>query len=168
MCVPAGLWNPGSHFVTGSFITPEASKLKSLNPLIPAHTLATQRQKSLSDWNLYSEEIFPFNIYFVPSGFVCVRLCNLALGTLQARTLEQVAMPSSRGSSWPRGRTCISCISCAGRWVLYLYYHLGSPIYFGGRLFCLLPLEWGLGVRPLRVGWSQGGATRWATGWVRI
>ena len=29
-------------------------------------------------------------------------------GILQARTLEWVAMPSSRGSSWPRGWICIS------------------------------------------------------------
>ena len=30
-------------------------------------------------------------------------------GILQARTLEWVAMPSSRGSSRPRDRTCVSC-----------------------------------------------------------
>ena len=32
-------------------------------------------------------------------------------GILQARILEWVAMPSSRGSSRPRDRTCVSCIS---------------------------------------------------------
>ena len=32
-------------------------------------------------------------------------------GILQARILEWVAMPSSRGSSWPRDQTCISCIA---------------------------------------------------------
>ena len=32
-------------------------------------------------------------------------------GVLQARTLERVAMPSSRGSSWPRNRTHVSCIT---------------------------------------------------------
>ena len=37
-------------------------------------------------------------------------------GILQARILEGVAIPSSRGSSWPRGWTHISCDSCfAGR-----------------------------------------------------
>ena len=36
---------------------------------------------------------------------------------LQARILEWVAISFSRGSSWPRGQTCISCgVSCiAGR-----------------------------------------------------
>ena len=38
---------------------------------------------------------------------------------LQARILERVAMPSSRVSSRPRDRTCISCVSCMGKGVLY-------------------------------------------------
>ena len=33
-----------------------------------------------------------------------------------ARTLEQVASSFSRGSSRPRDRTGVSCISCNGRW----------------------------------------------------
>ena len=37
---------------------------------------------------------------------------------LQARILERVAMPSSRGSSQPRDRTHVSYISCVGRQVL--------------------------------------------------
>ena len=41
-------------------------------------------------------------------------------GILQARILEWVAMSTSRGSSWPRDRTCISYISCNGRWVFFL------------------------------------------------
>ena len=32
-------------------------------------------------------------------------------GILQARILEQVVMPSSRGSSWPRDRAWVSCIA---------------------------------------------------------
>ena len=39
-------------------------------------------------------------------------------GNLQARILEWVAMPSSRGSSQPRNGTCVSIVSCIGRWVL--------------------------------------------------
>ena len=46
-------------------------------------------------------------------------LCNAMDGSspgssvhwiLQIRILEWVAMPSSRGSSWPRDQTCVSCL----------------------------------------------------------
>ena len=40
-------------------------------------------------------------------------------GIFQARILEWVAMPSSRGSSQPRDQTCISYVSYTGRWDLY-------------------------------------------------
>ena len=40
-------------------------------------------------------------------------------GISQARILEWVDMPSSRGSSWPRDRTRVTWVSCIGRWVLY-------------------------------------------------
>ena len=60
--------------------------------------------------------------------FSCVRLCDTmncsppgssVHGILQARILEWAAMPSSRGSSRPRGRTHISYVSCIGKWDLY-------------------------------------------------
>ena len=38
---------------------------------------------------------------------------------LQARILEWVAISFSRGSSRPRDRTHVSCVSCIGRQVLY-------------------------------------------------
>ena len=37
---------------------------------------------------------------------------------LQARILQWVAISFSRGSSQPRDPTCVSCISCIGRWIL--------------------------------------------------
>ena len=40
-------------------------------------------------------------------------------GILQARILEWVAIPSSRGSSQPKDWTRISCGSCIGRRILY-------------------------------------------------
>ena len=55
----------------------------------------------------------------------------LSMGISQARKLEWVAISSSRGSSWPRDWTCISCI---GRWILYHLRHLRS-VY-------ILPLCW--------------------------
>ena len=48
-------------------------------------------------------------------------------GILQVRILERVAMPSSRGSSQPRDRTCMSYVSCLGRRVLYHLSYQGSP-----------------------------------------
>ena len=56
-----------------------------------------------------------------------VRLCNLmdcrlpgssVHGILQARILEGVATPSSRGSSSPRDLTHIFCVSRTSRWIL--------------------------------------------------
>ena len=46
-------------------------------------------------------------------------------GISQARVLEWAAISFSRGSSWPRDRTLVSCI--AGRF-LYCLRHQGSPI----------------------------------------
>ena len=47
-------------------------------------------------------------------------------GLLQARILEWVAMSFSRGSSWPRDWTHISCI---GRWILHHWATLLWPPY---------------------------------------
>ena len=47
-----------------------------------------------------------------------------AHGAFQARILEQVAISSCRGSSWPRNQTCISCISYIGKGILYHQHHL--------------------------------------------
>ena len=44
---------------------------------------------------------------------------------LQARILEWVAMPSSRGSSQRRDRIRVSLVFCIGRRVLYHWHHLG-------------------------------------------
>ena len=69
---------------------------------------------------------------------------------LIARLLEWVAISSSRGSSWPRDQTWVSCISCIGRQILYHWAfskacngwgrsEAGSP----GQLLCKLTDLWG-------------------------
>ena len=87
-------------------------------------------------WNLISQKSFPSKeitgnkqlpgLYLVTQS--CPTLCNpmdcspsgfSVHGILQARILKWVAMPSFRGSSRPRDRTCISYVSCIGRQVLY-------------------------------------------------
>ena len=64
---------------------------------------------------------------------LCPTLCNAmncsppdssVHGILQARILEWVAMPFSR--DLPKDRTCVSYISCLGRWILYHSRHLGN------------------------------------------
>ena len=69
----------------------------------------------------------------------CLTICNpmdLSLpgfsvhGISQARLLEWVAMPSSKGSVWPRYQTCASWVSCiAGR--LFTTEPLGQPTAIG-------------------------------------
>ena len=77
-------------------------------------------------------------------------------GILQARTLEWVAIPFSRGSSWPRGRTCVTCI--AGRFftiwatreaLLCLYVFLITPrhlsfCYFAFGFICFCSFRLGM------------------------
>ena len=51
-------------------------------------------------------------------------------GIPQARILEWVAISFSSGSSRPRNQTCVSYISCLGRWILCHQSYLGSPFYW--------------------------------------
>ena len=51
-------------------------------------------------------------------------------GILQARRLEWVAMPSSRGSSPPRDQTPISRVSCIGRQILYHFTTWEAFLYY--------------------------------------
>ena len=62
---------------------------------------------------------------YMLSRFSRVWLCNptdcsppgsSGHGILQARILEWIAMPSSRGSAQPRDQTLVSGIFCIGRW----------------------------------------------------
>ena len=74
--------------------------------------------------------------YLWMSARLCLTLCDpmdcsplgsSVHGILQARILQWVAISSSRGSSWPRDQTHISCVSCIGKWILYSLSHWGSP-----------------------------------------
>jgi len=48
-------------------------------------------------------------------------------GILQARILEWVSMPSSRGPFQPRGQTYVSYVCCVGKQVLYQQCHQWTP-----------------------------------------
>ena len=122
------LWNSlgkntrvGSHFLLqGIFLTQGSNLCLSC----------------LLNWQVGSLPLVPPG---KPSNIVCAVLCLVtqfcltlydpvdhAMGILQARILEWVAISFSRGSSWPRDRTCISSVSWIGRWVLYRLSHQGS------------------------------------------
>ena len=50
-------------------------------------------------------------------------------GILQARIVEWVAIPFSKGSYWPRDQTQVSCMHY--RWILYHLSHQGNPVIWG-------------------------------------
>ena len=87
-----------------------------------------------SNWNLHRNFPFITFIYVLVAETVsdsllavlclviqsCLTLCDpmdcslpgsSVHGILQARILEWIAMPSFRGSSWPRDQTQVSCIA---------------------------------------------------------
>ena len=68
------------------------------------------------------------HVWLFAIPWIVSRQPPLSMGILQARILEWVVMPSSRGSSQPRDWNGISSVSCIGRWVLYHWHNLG--IYF--------------------------------------
>ena len=82
-----------------------------------------EKKINIQEYKLYS------NVHACAKSLQsCVTLydpmdCSLqgssVFGILQVRIREQVAMPSSRGSSWPRSRTQVSHASYIGRQVLY-------------------------------------------------
>ena len=75
--------------------------------------------------SLYKDRI---KEYVCVCAYSCPTLCcpvdcsppgSSVHGIYRARILEWVAISSCRGSSWPRDQTCILCISCIGRRILY-------------------------------------------------
>ena len=60
----------------------------------------------------------------------CSLLGSSVHGILQVRILQWVAIPFSRGSSWPRDWTHVSHVSCIGRWVPYHWATREAPSAF--------------------------------------
>jgi len=59
-------------------------------------------------------------------------------GISQARKQEWVAISFSRGSSWPRGGTYVSCVFCISRWIFFTIVPPGNPFTW---LICLFSQE---------------------------
>ena len=63
--------------------------------------------------------------------------------TFLVRILEWVAISSSRGSSPPRSWTCVSCVSCIDRHILY-HCAPGNPVRLMGLNYSQVPVAWSL------------------------
>ena len=70
-------------------------------------------------------------------------------GIFQVRRLEQVVISSSRGCSWTKDQTCVSCIN---RQFLYWWATLEAPLGILGESIFLLIWE---------VGWKKKRKTSW-------
>ena len=86
--------------------------------------------------------LFPLTLDCSPPG-------SSVHGILQARMLEWVALPSSRGSALPRDRTRIFYVSGIGGWALYHQHYLRNPHSGGKRLTPPLPTTPFPGLCPL-------------------
>ena len=118
--------NPGS----GSFNSCDTFDFRQntnhLNPGCTCKHLGTKSELNNSlEWT--SSDVLIRDQLFVTPWTVCSPPGSSVHGILPARILECDAISSSRGSSRPRNRTCVSYISCTGRRTLYHKRHLGRP-----------------------------------------
>ena len=121
----------------GCILTGEQQRHYISSLLYPDTNLGTRRKKGNSSEEKQLRCVRARSLQSWPtlcSAMDCSLPGSAVHGILQARLLEWVAMPSSRGSSKPRDRTQVSYISCTGKQVLYHYCHLGSPNDSGRKL----------------------------------
>ena len=110
-----------------AFPLSEAHCFKSILKFQNLHffvTLVSANQVEMSYYQRFPEQcVCVYSVTSVvsdslqPHGLQCTRLLSVQ-GILQARTLEWVAVSSSRGSSQPRDQTHVSSDSCTGRQLL--------------------------------------------------
>ena len=91
----------------------------SLHPLLVQRTTAMCQRMSQLLRACLTSQLFATPWTVAPSG-------SSVCGIFQARILEWISISSSRGSSWPRGRTHVSHVSCSGRQVLFLFLTTGA------------------------------------------
>ena len=128
------LWNPSQRGVPGGQATGRtwpAPRTESLAPVAGPSLCLCPLCQGILHFFLLSRVL---TMCWVTRS--CPTLCNpmgcsppgsSVHGVLHTRVLEWVAISSSRGSSWPRNGTHVSCVSCIDRQILYHWCHLGSP-----------------------------------------
>ena len=97
------------------------------------HNLLTKQQRN--KFNKTSYNLLLLRLQKVKVAQSCPALCNpmdyIVPGLRQARILEWVAFPFSRGSSWRRSQSSATQGSNPGllhyRWILHQLSHKGSP-----------------------------------------
>ena len=112
------LQSPSTNIYSSFFLisrTSQQLKNPSMHKFWYLHTMARVYAKSLQSCPTFCDSMD----YSPPGSFIH--------GILQAITLEWVAMPSSRRSSWPRDWTQVSYISCIGGQVLLPLAPPGKP-----------------------------------------
>ena len=124
---------PGSRFITGTHgrcsvqVWPVQVHLSdsSISHWIPCASFRCPWLRLPCFWVFLVTKLCMLHAELLRS---CLTLCNpvdyrlpgsSVHGILQARIPDWVAIPSSRGSSWPRDWTHASYVSCIGRQVLY-------------------------------------------------
>ena len=125
---------PKSYIVPNSFLHSSCSFLSCLNCF--KNMASNHLEIMLPPKNWFPSHFFPVQFHYQLMARACVLSCfshvqlfvtprdyslsgSTVHGILQARIMEWVAMPSSRGSSQPRDQIRVSYMSCIGRQVLY-------------------------------------------------
>ena len=94
-------------------------------PLISSQLMPSELNLVLWKWLCVLSRFSRVRLFAAP--WTVTLQAPLSMGLLQARILEWVVKPSSRGSSQPGDQTCAFYVSCTGRQVLYHWCHLGLP-----------------------------------------
>ena len=128
MSSPGAVAAPQARLPTSAPVTIQVPHFSKQSPVLTSGIWNWTHNISQIYW---TQELLFLKIHackHVKSLQSCLTLCNpmdcsppgsSVHGILQARILKWVALPSSMGSSRPGDRTCVSHISCTGRWVPY-------------------------------------------------
>ena len=97
-----GEYNTNGRFVVMSFLKLGKMSDCGWEGLSSAHELQVKENMCVLRCSVMSNSVTPRTV---------AHQSPLSMGILQARILEWIAMPSSRGSSQPRNRVGVSCIA---------------------------------------------------------
>ena len=115
---PGGLPSMGSHRVE------QLKRHRRSSSSLFISFLICKLRKLLSTLDVFSHSVVSKSLQLY--GIYSPRL--LCPWNFLGKNAKVACISYSRGSSQPKDRTCVSCISCTDRWILCHQPHLGSPI----------------------------------------